>query len=139
MKTVTSTLIAFSLTIFTATAHSQAMFISHKISETAGTGKHSVLITGVKMESAANGFSFQWNTSNEIGVTRYEIQMSENTSNFSTVKRVTVLPNATNLYTVRLHNTIIFSDTVYFRIKTVFADGSISYTAASAFAIAGNN
>ncbi len=85
-------------------------------------------IDNVDIKQAENGFKVTWEAHNQFQVARYELQLSDDNSNFSTVKRRTAPASVNGKYEAVLSNTIILANPVYYRIKVVSLDGKEAYT-----------
>ena len=92
-------------------------------------------VAELKMKVADNGFAAEWEAYNQNNITRYEIQLSEDNKNFSTVKRVNSLSFTDGKYQVDLNNTVILANKVYYRIKIVNTVGQIAFTESSSLRI----
>ena len=87
-------------------------------------------ISPLRIENASSGFAVKWQTRNENSIAGFELQMGETKNNFTTIKKMApaVSPATGKIYAAAFNNTIILSDKVYFRVKTNFTDGKISYS-----------
>jgi hypothetical protein len=127
MKTL-NIILAFTFSLIATVSFAQPMLNSNNATmNTIGANGNQL-----KVENVNNGFSIKWQTASESNTARFELQISEDNQNFTKIKKVIASNNsevATN-YEATFNNTIILADTVYCRVKTVFADGSEMFTTA---------
>ncbi|MBL0355711.1 MAG: hypothetical protein IPP72_01950 [Chitinophagaceae bacterium] len=129
MKTLLTTITITASMFLSLNAHCQPM--AEPISDAMQAediSSKTFAITGTSIKPSANGYMIAWEASNQFSVASYELQLSEDNNNFSTVKRRTSGPETTVKYQVQLTNTVILANTVYFRIKVITLDGKVSYT-----------
>lgn len=133
MKTIITIIAAgFILNTSNVTAQSTASISNDGI--TAAEGKTpSLIISEVNFKALRNGYNVTWETQNQFNVASFELQISENNKNFSTVKRRTCGPEKRSKYQVQLSNTIIFANPVFYRLKWVTMDGQVNYTESRQF------
>jgi hypothetical protein len=133
MKTIITVIAAgFILNTSNVTAQSIASINNDGI--TAAEGKAaSLIISEVTFKPLRNGYNVTWETQNQFNVASFELQISEDNKNFSTVKRRTCGPEKRSRYQVQLNNTIIFANPVYYRLKWVTLDGQVNYTTSKQF------
>ena len=128
MKTLFTTITAAASLFISINANAQAMAVSNtEIVHNEATTK-TFSISGTTIKSATDGVTVSWEANNQFSVASYELQLSENNNDFSTVKRRTSGPETNVKYQVKLTNTVILANPVYFRIKVITLDGKISYT-----------
>ncbi len=72
-----------------------------------------------------NDALLQWKTANEVNVNRFEIQRSENGFDFITVGSVNA---GSTFYSFADVNTFITKQIVYYRLKSIDADGKFTYS-----------
>jgi hypothetical protein len=80
------------------------------------------------MKQVMHGYLISWEASNQFNTAWYELQISEDNSHFSTVKRRTCGTQKRSRYQAVLENTIILANSIYYRLKMVSLDGTVSYT-----------
>ena len=80
------------------------------------------------MKPVSHGYLITWEASNQFSTAWYELQISEDNSRFSTIKRRTCGTQKRSRYQAELNNTIIFANPIYYRLKMVSLDGAVSYT-----------
>ena len=81
-----------------------------------------ISFTGSKQNNDA---LLQWKTANEINVSRFEVQRSENGIDFITAGTVVA---GSSLYSFSDVNTFIAKQIVYYRLKSIDADGKFIYS-----------
>ncbi|MGF2410948.1 MAG: T9SS type A sorting domain-containing protein [Ferruginibacter sp.] len=81
-----------------------------------------ISFTGSKLNNDA---MLQWKTANEINVKQFEVQRSENSFDFITVGSVAA---GGNLYSFSDNNTFITKSVVFYRLKSIDADGKFTYS-----------
>jgi 5-methylcytosine-specific restriction endonuclease McrBC GTP-binding regulatory subunit McrB len=129
MKTIITSITATVLLSISLHAHSQAINTSNKhAAQAEGVSNKAFNITGTSIQPGTNGITVTWEANNQFNIARYELQLSENNHDFSTVKRKTSGTETNVKYQVSLTNTVILASPVYFRIKVVTLDGQVSYT-----------
>lgn len=134
MKTII-TVIAAGLILHTSNANAQSVASVNNDAMVAAEGKTpSLTISEVNFKPLRNGYNVTWETQNQFNVACFELQISEDNKNFSTVKRRTCGPEKRSKYQVQLGNTIIFANPVYYRLKWVTMDGQVNYTDSKQFA-----
>ena len=79
------------------------------------------------------GYNVTWETQNQFNVASFELQISEDNSHFSTIKRRTCGPEKRSRYQVQLTNTLILASPLYYRLKWVTLDGQVNYTESKIF------
>jgi len=133
MKTIITLIAAgFILNTSNVTAQSTASINNDGI--TAAEGKvPSLIISEVNFKALRNGYNVTWETQNQFNVASFELQISENNKNFSTVKRRTCGPEKRSKYQVQLSNTLILANPVFYRLKWVTMDGQVNYTESKQF------
>lgn len=80
------------------------------------------------MKPVMHGYLVEWEASNQFNTAWYELQISEDNSRFSTVKRRTCGTQKRSKYQAELTNTIILAHPIHYRLKIVAIDGTVSYT-----------
>ena len=100
-----------------------------KISENQGNA--------VKCVLGANGPSIQWETAEEVNTSHFEIQVSYDGTEFTSIRNVAAseITNWTTFYEAKFHKNYISAEKVYYRLKTVFTDGSETITTPISFII----
>ena len=133
MKTIITLIAAgFILNTSNVTAQSTASINNDGI--TAAEGKvPSLIISEVNFKALRNRYNVTWETQNQFNVASFELQISENNKNFSTVKRRTCGPEKRSKYQVQLSNTLILANPVFYRLKWVTMDGQVNYTESKQF------
>lgn len=133
MKTIITVIATgFILSTSNVTAQSTAS-ISNEGMMTAEGKNPSLIISEVTFTSLRNGYNVTWETQNQFNIASFELQISEDNKNFSTVKRRTCGPEKRSRYQVQLNNTLIFANPVYYRLKWVTLDGQVNYTESKKF------
>ncbi len=133
MKTIITVIATgFILSTSNVTAQSTAS-ISNEGMVTAEGKNPSLIISEVTFTSLRNGYNVTWETQNQFNIASFELQISEDNKNFSTVKRRTCGPEKRSRYQVQLNNTLIFANPVYYRLKWVTLDGQVNYTESKKF------
>lgn len=69
-----------------------------------------------------------WNTMNEINVSEFEIERSENAVEFKNIGAVTAIGNSEDIQTYSFTDLTPFNGTNYYRLKMVDEDGSFRYS-----------
>lgn len=87
-----------------------------------------VKFVGFTITSKNNNVLIQWSTSEEINANMYEVERSENGSNWSTIAYVSALGNSSALNNYSYTDKNIAAKVVYYRIKEVDIDGKTSTT-----------
>jgi hypothetical protein len=138
MKTIITIIIA---TIFTANVNAQSKFTVNSSIETAA---NNVKLTGengteLKYVLGANGPSIKWETSNEANTSHFELQISDDGKEFSTIRKVAAsdVTEWNTAYETKFSKNYISVKKVYYRLKIVFSNGSEILTAATSFKIPG--
>ena len=72
-----------------------------------------------------NGVQVKWQTADELNISFFELQQSNNGTDFVTIGKVNPGSNKNNEYSLSDYN---FSDLSYYRIKVVHFDGTFSYS-----------
>ncbi|MFT3679571.1 MAG: hypothetical protein QM791_04825 [Ferruginibacter sp.] len=87
-------------------------------------------ISPVKIENSAGAFSIKWQTINESNIASFELQVSDDKNNFTTIKKMQAgnTANPANLYQVDIKNSFIKTEKTYFRVKTTFSNAAVVYT-----------
>ena len=132
MKTII-TLIAAGFILNTNSVNAQSVSSMNEIMAVAETKAAELYISDISFRPLRNGYNVTWETNNQFNVAAFELQISENGKNFSTVKRRTCGPEKRSRYQVQLNNTIIFANPVYYRLKWVTMDGEVKYTESKKF------
>lgn len=133
MKTIITVIAAgFILSTSNVTAQSTASISNEGMVATEGKNP-SLIISEVAFTPLRNGYNVTWETQNQFNVASFELQISEDNKNFSTVKRRTCGPEKRSRYQVQLNNTLIFANPVYYRLKWVTMDGQVNYTESKKF------
>ena len=128
MKTFITTITVTICLIFAGNSNAQVIAVKNTDATQSEATTNSFSISGTSIKPAANGFTVAWEANNQFSIASYELQLSENNSDFSTVKRRASAPEKNVKYQVQLTNTVILASTVYIRIKVVTLDGQVSYT-----------
>ena len=133
MKTIITVIATgFILSTSNVTAQSTAS-ISNEGMVTAEGKNPSLIISEVTFTPLRNGYNVTWETQNQFNIASFELQISEDNKNFSTVKRRTCGPEKRSRYQVQLNNTLIFANPVHYRLKWVTLDGQVNYTESKKF------
>jgi hypothetical protein len=133
MKTLT-TIIAITFSLFTINATAQTQFASSSETVTAATivevnGK------GIQFEANNNGIFIKWEVANESNTSHFELQVSDDNKSFETIRKVAasdVTTWATN-YQAKFMRNYSSVNKVFYRLKTVFSNGTEVYTTATTF------
>lgn len=129
MKTIITGITATILLSVSLHVHSQAINTANKhTAQAEGVSNKAFYITGTSIQPGTNGITVTWEANNQFKIASYELQLSENNHDFSTVKRRTSGTETNVKYQVSLTNTVILASPVYFRIKVITLDGKVSYT-----------
>ena len=141
MKTLT-TIIAITFALFASTANAQTKFIND------GTAANNVQMNKIgtngaelKFEMGANGSYVKWQTATESNTSHFELQVSNDNKSFATIRTVAasdVTDWAANYQTKFIRN-YLSVEKVYYRLKTVFNNGTEVITAATTFEVANNS
>lgn len=141
MKTLKTIIaITFSLISLTATANTTITGNDHADVTVNNTVKMNAIGSNgseLKFETGVNGFSVEWQTSNEINTSRFELQVTDGSKSFKTIRTVAAgaVTEWSSDYKVNFIRNYLSVEKVYYRLKTVFANGTEVYTAASSFEI----
>lgn len=141
MKTLNS-LIVITLLLTTLSATAKIKPTKHK--RTTITLENRVSMNGIgnngvelKFGTGENGFYIAWQTSHENNTKHFELQVTDGSKSFKTIK-IIAANNATqwltNYETTFIRN-YISVEKVYYRLKTVFTNNTEVYTAAIFFKI----
>lgn len=87
-----------------------------------------VKFVGFTITSKNNSVLIQWSTSEEINANMYEVERSEDGSNWSTIAYVSAMGNSSALNNYSYADKNVSAKVVYYRIKEVDIDGKNSYT-----------
>lgn len=126
MKTVFTTILA--ATIFfanSANAQSVASIESVATNETKAVTPN---VYKFEMKEVKHGYLITWEANNQAGTAWYELQISEDNKDFSTIKRRTCGAQVRSRYQAVMENTIILASPIYYRLKMVSLDGTATYT-----------
>ena len=96
---------------------------------------------GIEINKNANGASFTWTASNESNTSQFEIEISYDNNNFTSIRTVAASETtkwATN-YEAKFKRTYLSVEKVYYRVKTVFVDGSSVASPSVALEVKGAN
>ena len=133
MKTII-TVIAAGFILNTGNAFSQSVAVVNNDAMMTEENKPTALvISEVSFTKLRNGYNVTWETQNQFKVASFELQISENNSRFTTIKRRTCGPEKRSRYQVQLSNTLILASPVYYRLKWVTLDGQVNYTESKKF------
>ncbi len=127
MKTFFTSVATAALVLSFVSAKSQTT-VSSKNVASLSPAIAALKIINLSIKSADNGFKVSWEADNQFQVARFELQLSEDNKNFSTVKRRTSPASTNGKYEAVLNNTIILSNLVYYRLKVVSLDGQEAVT-----------
>ena len=139
MKTLNTIIaITFSLISFTATANTTITGNDCADITFNNTVKMNAIGTNgseLKFETGVNGFSVKWQTSNETNTSRFELQVTDGSKSFKTIRTVAAgdVTEWSSAYEVNFIRNYLSVEKVYYRLKTVFANGTEVYTAATSF------
>ena len=132
MKTLT-TIIAITFSLFTISTSAQVNFTSSD----ASVVKLNAAGGELKFEMGANGSVVKWSTSTESNTSHFELQVSNDNQNFETIRIVSasdVTAWSTNYQTKFIRN-YMSAAKVYYRLKTVFTNGTELVSASTTFEI----
>lgn len=134
MKTII-TVIAASFILNAGNAYSQSVAVVNNdaMMVTEETKAPALVISEVSFRQLRNGYNVTWETKNQFNVAAFELQISDDNSRFSTIKRRTCGPEKRSRYQVQLNNTLIMANPVYYRLKWVTIDGQVNYTESKRF------
>jgi hypothetical protein len=96
---------------------------------------------GVTINKNANGAAISWTASNESNTSQFEVEISYDNQSFQSIRTVAASETtkwATN-YEAKFKRTYLSVDKIYYRVKTVFIDGSSEVTAPVALEVKGTN
>jgi hypothetical protein len=96
---------------------------------------------GIEISKNANGASINWTASNESNSSQFEIEISYDNNNFTTIRTVAASETtkwATN-YEAKFKRTYLSVEKIYYRVKTVFVDGSFEVTPSVCLEVKGAN
>jgi hypothetical protein len=127
MKTLFTSVATAAIISFSTNANCQTT-VSLKDAASLSPAIAGLKIINLDIKPAENGFKVSWEANNQFQVARFELQLSEDNKNFSTVKRRTSPPSVNGRYEAVLNNTIILSNPVYYRLKVVSLDGQEAFT-----------
>jgi len=122
MKTIITIIAAF---IFTSTA----------------TAQNTVILNKVNIEKNANGAAITWSTAAESNTSQFEVEVSFDNKSFETIRTIAASETtqwATN-YQTTFKRTYLSEGKVYYRVKTVFVDGTSSVSNAISLEVATAN
>lgn len=132
MKTII-TVIAAGFILNTNSVNAQSVSSMNETMAISEAKAPELYISEVSFRALRNGYNVTWETNNQFNVASFELQISDNNKNFSTVKRRTCGPEKRSRYQVQLNNTLIFANPVYYRLKYVTLDGEVKYTESKKF------
>ena len=134
--------ITFSLITFSATAHSKLTDNGCTDLTVNNTVKMNTIDNnGVELtfKTGINGFYIKWQTSNETNTNRFELQVTDGSKSFKTIRTIAAgdVTEWSSAYETKFIRNYLSAEKVYYRLKTVFANGTEVYTAATSFEISG--
>jgi hypothetical protein len=116
-----------SLSAYTSTA--QTVFLNE---EDVFMGRPTTIqgfaVVDIDMEPVNNGFIASWGVYNQDNVDCYELQVSENNKDFTTIKKINRQAATNSQYKIDVSNTVVFAKKTYCRIKIVSTGGQAIYT-----------
>ena len=123
MKNLLTLIAAF---IFTATINAQNTVSINK---------------GIEINKNANGASINWTASNESNTSQFEVEISYDNKNFQSIRTVAASETTkwNTSYEAKFKRTYLSVDKIYYRVRTVFVDGSSEVTASVALEVKGMN
>ena len=132
MKTLIIIIIA---TIFTANSNAQSKFAlsingaSNNVKLTGNSGAE------LKCELGANGPAITWETLNEANTSHFELQVSYDGNNFSTIRKIAAsdVTEWNTTYKAQFHKNYVSVEKVYYRLKVIFTNTDETVTAPIAF------
>lgn len=132
--------ITFSLITFSATAHSKLTDNGCTDLTVNNTVKMNTIDNnGVELtfKTGINGFYIKWQTSNESNTSRFELQVTDGSKSFKTIRTVAAsdVTEWSTSYETKFIRNYVSAENVYYRLKTVFNNGTEVYTAATSFEI----
>lgn len=88
----------------------------------------------------ANESAIKWSTSNEANMSHFELQISNDGTNFTTLNKVAASDYTQwqTSYKVTFRKRYLSAQKVYYRVKAVFADNSVEYTSAAVLNLSNN-
>ena len=129
MKTVIALLATTVLSLTVYTTNAQAAFLNE---EDVFTGRPTNItgfaVLDLNIEPVNNGFVATWEVYNQNNVASYELQVSENDKDFSTIKKINRQASVNSQYKIDVSNTFVFAKKIYSRIKIVSTGGQSIYT-----------
>lgn len=143
MKTLNTIIaITFSLISFTATANTTITGNDCADVTVNNTVKMNAIGTNgseLKFEMGVNGFYVKWQTSNETNTNHFELQVTDGSKSFKTIRTIAAgdVTEWSSAYETKFIRNYLSAEKVYYRLKTVFANGTEVYTAATSFEISG--
>jgi hypothetical protein len=130
MKTINNIITTIIITLFTVNANAQFT------TEAANTVKLNIT-TGNELNytAAAYGASVKWETAAEANTSHFELEISYDGIEFKSVRKVAAseTTNWNTVYEVKFNKSYTSVEKVYYRLKTVFVDGTATVTNATAF------
>jgi hypothetical protein len=135
MKTFYTIILASLLTVATNTTTAQSNFNNETITAETfirmsnGAGGP-FAISPIKIENAINGFAVKWQTVNESNIAAFELETSEDKKAFTSVKKLDAgnAKQPASIYEVNFSMNCIHAEKTYFRVKTSFANGTVTYS-----------
>jgi hypothetical protein len=122
MKTIITIIAAF---LFTSTASAQ----------------NTVTLNKVNIEKNANGAAITWSTAAESNTSQFEVEVSFDNKSFEAIRTIAASETtqwATN-YETKFKRTYLSEGKVYYRVKTVFVDGTSTVSNAISLEVATAN
>jgi hypothetical protein len=91
----------------------------------------------VNIEKNANGAAITWSTAAESNTSHFEVEVSYDNKSFQTIRTVAASETTkwATKYESKFKRTYLSAGKVYYRVKTVFTDGTTTVTNASTLAI----
>jgi len=122
MKTIITIIAAF---IFTSTASAQ----------------NNVTLNKVNIEKNANGAAITWSTAAESNTSQFEVEVSFDNKSFETIRTIAASETTqwATSYETKFKRTYLSEGKVYYRVKTVFVDGTSTVSNAISLEVATAN
>lgn len=129
MKTLITLFATTVLSLSAFNANAQAVYLNE---EDAFLGRQTnitgFVVVDINMEPVNNGFIATWEVYNQNNIATYELQVSENNKDFSTIKTINRHTSVNSAYKIDVSNTVVFAKKIYSRIKIVSTGGQAIYT-----------
>ena len=143
MKTIYTLIIATTFSLIALHTTAQVKFNINSNTETATVAMNKIGTNGteLKFENTANGSFVKWETATETNTSHFELQVSDDNNTFTTIRKIAASDAtawATN-YETKFTKRYLSAAKVYYRVKTVFTNGTEVFTTATAFQVTNNN